>query len=72
MPLIKKYCMKCWKETIEERYEWIENDEFRWQHGWIICPTRYLGKKDSNPRKIKAEPPKNCPYLLEYVLNQRI
>jgi len=76
--LKKEICKKCWnkKHIVDrDRWGWTAFDESRWRHGIIICPPEYRenieGEYGDNTRKITEQPPTNCPFLLENILNEK-
>jgi len=75
--LIKKLCIKCQNNIADsfddkvtrENLRWDKLDEKIWNRGDVLCPIEYEG--ESRYRYITEGPPINCPYLLEYVLNNQ-
>jgi len=69
MALNKKCCIKCWENN---ENVWSEGDEKEWKYGRVWCPFKHTRKYGIIWEKINIteEPPINCPYLLEYVLNK--
>jgi hypothetical protein len=55
----KKYCIECYKK---HNFEWSNNDETRWNKGILEC-TEITSEEEFN------QPPKNCPYRIEHLLN---
>jgi len=65
--LKKECCKQCHQNMF--CYGWTCHDEEVWEGiKLIVCPLIYLGKEDSNIRKIKEQPPKKCPYFLENII----
>lgn len=61
--LNKNICKKCLKQR---RRHWVEYDENRWNNKKIWC-RKYPGVlKQFNSIN---EPPHNCPYTLEHLVN---
>jgi len=77
--LKKELCKKCcnnYSDSLcaEERkiWRWIEEDETNWEAwGEVYCPPEYTRKGETSFRKTTDQPPINCPYLLEYALNNQ-
>jgi len=77
--LKKECCMKCWNAYAEQRrteygrkfLRWVEDDELNWKEEYVLCPSDYLGKGEHVKREIKDEPPENCPFLIEQILNNQ-
>jgi len=67
--LKKELCIKCWNNIPE--WPWNKIDEEWWEERGIVgCPKEYREKGEMSDRKITEQPPSNCPFLLEYILNK--
>jgi hypothetical protein len=73
MPLIKHICKRC-----HETYwgPWDQIAEAHWNSGQVRCkhfPTGkgLLAKFFSGRVSCRNEPPKDCPYILEYTLEDQ-
>jgi len=76
--LKKELCIKCWNKghyQYGEIWEWVEYDERLWEKGGIDCPEKYAenieGEPGNSTRRITEPPPENCPYALEYLLDNQ-
>jgi len=66
--LKKELCKKCHQNLFA--LGWVESDEIRWEERWVICPDDYVEREENRTRYITAQPPTNCPFLLEHVLSK--
>jgi len=63
--LKKKLCKKCISKIFSG---WTEWDEDWWKDGEVLCPSKYVEKKEINIRETTEKPPLKCPYYLENLL----
>jgi len=66
--LNKELCKKCWNSFF---IKWTTDDERDWKEGTVCCPYKYTGKGEPLWISITDEPPINCPFLLEQILNNQ-
>jgi hypothetical protein len=64
--LNNKICRRCYNKRYTMAYLFITD----WEYGYVICPPNKSQVPMVAARTwIKDEPPSNCPYLLEHVIN---
>jgi hypothetical protein len=73
--LNKKFCKLCVEQYCKRHPDWVKDsidyyistfNDF-WEDGYCMCPHRNVGK--ANLSVSTSNPPKNCPYILEYIVN---
>jgi len=71
--LNKELCQKCWDSTYPPYigYHGLNKEDVTWKfEETIYCPDEYLGAEEKWFRHITHNPPTNCPFMLEYILNE--
>ena len=58
--LNKELCQRCWK-----KYDyWDDHNPAFWKKDYNFCPAKM------DKIKINKKPPNNCPYILEYIVQE--
>jgi len=63
--LNKEVCIRCCNSCISA-IKWRESDERLWKKGKMNC---VVTDKTEGEIWIRSEPPEDCPFLLEHMIN---
>ena len=63
--LDKRVCQNC----IDNLNVWHKGDEAAWEGGYVTCPLEV--DRSLFPRRIKLDPPEDCPMYLEQLMASR-